>query len=258
MSEGESGRRVVVESSIEDATRFVAELFETIICEAVDARGACRVALAGGTTPHRLYQHLASKAASGKVPWNKTEVFFGDERDVPHDNVDSNYGMAQRTLLDNVPIQPSRIHPMPADAEDLPSAAGEYEQIIRAAVPAGPDGIPRFDLILLGMGGDGHVASLFPHTDALNETERLVLACFVPVLGRQRMTFAFPLINAAHNVILLVTGEDKAEAVAGILGDDEETRRRLPGARVGPEGALFVVLDAGAASRTGLRPKEET
>ena len=254
MTDRQEARTVVVESTAEEATQLVAKLFESIICEAAAARGACHLALAGGTTPHRLYQYLAAKGASGRVPWEEARVFFGDERDVPHDHVESNYGMTQRTLLDHVPIPPSRIHPMPADADDLAAAAAAYERTIRTFVPAGPDGVPQFDLILLGMGGDGHVASLFPSIEPAAEEGRLVQACFVPVLGRHRMTFTFTLINAARNVILLVTGSDKADAVAGVLGDDEAAKRRLPGAAVVPkDGKLFMVLDAPAASRAGLK-----
>ncbi len=183
------------------------------------------------------------------------EIFFGDERDVPQDHVESNFRMVQRSLLDHVPIDLARVHPMPADAEDIQAAADQYEQAIRRIVPSEGGPIPRFDLILLGMGGDGHTASLFPNTDALKEHKRLVHAGFVPVLGRKRMTFSFPLINAARNVMFLVTGSDKAEAVLGVLGDSEEIRKQLPAAAVRPtDGALIIVLDAAAARLTGLAP----
>ncbi len=191
-----------------------------------------------------------------QLPWSHVEVFFGDERDVPHDHVESNYRMVQRTLLDNVPVQPGCVHPMRADADDLQAAAAEYEQTIREIVPADENGIPRFDLLLLGMGADGHTVSLYPGTEALAETEKLVTACFVPVLGRRRITFTYPLINAARNVILLVTGGDKAEAVADFFGDDEERRKRLPAASVAPtDGKLFLVLDDAAGRQAGLRSK---
>ncbi|MCK4602877.1 MAG: 6-phosphogluconolactonase, partial [Phycisphaerae bacterium] len=208
MSKKQESQQFMVEPTAVEATRLVANLFESIVCEAVAAHGTCHLALAGGTTPHALYQVLADQAVTGALPWSQTGVFFGDERDVPQDHVESNYHMAQRTLLDNVPIEPSRVYPMPADAENLETAAGEYEQVIRKTVTPGADGIPQFDLILLGMGGDGHTASIFPYTDAVKERKKLVMSHFVPVLGRNRMTFTFPLINAALNVILLVTGED--------------------------------------------------
>jgi 6-phosphogluconolactonase len=247
--------QVIVERTAEQATATAAALFKTIVCEAVGHRGRAYIALAGGTTPHALYQRLAADATSGEVPWREVEVFFGDERDVPQDHVESNYRMAQRALLDHAPIDPSRIHPMPADAEDIQTAAQQYEQTIRQVVPAEGGGLPRFDLILLGMGGDGHTASLFPNTDALKEHQRLVYAGFVPVLGRKRMTFTYPLINAARNVMFLVTGTDKAEAVLGMLGDSEKIRSELPAAAVRPtHGAMIIVLDAAAARLTGIAP----
>jgi 6-phosphogluconolactonase len=247
---------VTVKQTAEAAAAFVADLFKIITCEASSKRGKCHVALAGGTTPRGLYGMLARQAITGEVPWDRVHVFFGDERDVPHDHIESNYGMAQRTLLDHLPIPVANVHPMSANLPDIEAAAGEYERTIREKVGAGADGIPRFDLILLGMGGDGHVASLFPSCSGIKEKQQLVLARFVPVLGRRRMTFTFPLINAARNVILLVTGEDKAQTVVKLLGDDEQARKDLPVAGVDPkEGMLFMVLDVAAARGTGLKPE---
>jgi len=200
-----------------------------------------------------LYRHLAASGASGEVPWAQLDIFFGDERDVPHDHVESNYRMAQRALLDHVPIQPVRVHPMPADSGDLAGAAAEYEALIRQRVASDESGLPRFDLVLLGMGGDGHTASLFPGTEALKEGKKLVTAYHVPVLGRGRMTFTYRLINAARTVLLLVTGDDKAEAVAKLLAADPPDKSELPAAGVRPAGKLILVLDSAAAKRTDLR-----
>ncbi|MHC4561623.1 MAG: 6-phosphogluconolactonase [Planctomycetota bacterium] len=203
-----------------------------------------------------LYQELAAHVFDADVPWQHVEVFFGDERDVPHDHVESNYHMAQRSLLDNVPISPQRVHPMPADAEDLQEAAREYEEIVRRIVSAGPDGVPQFDLILLGMGGDGHTASLFPRSEALDETKTLIVSQQVPVLGRNRMTFTFPLINAARHIVFLINGDDKAEAVAGMMSKDKAVCLQYPAARVRPkDGQLTIVLDAQAARQTSIRPQ---
>ena len=246
-------RKVLVESSGVEATVIASELVKSIICEAVDQHNSCNIALAGGTTPHALYQELAESCASGEVPWERVEVFFGDERDVPQDHVESNYRMVQKRLLDHVPVPPFQVHPMPADSDDLIVASDEYERIIRQVVTDQVDDIPQFDLVLLGMGGDGHTASLFPGTDALNEQQRLVTACFVPVLGRRRMTFTFPLINAARNVILLVTGSDKAQAVEKLLSGDPAAQQTLPAARLKPAGKFFIVLDVDAAKLAGLK-----
>ena len=243
-------RRVCVEPTAERATDLVSELIKSIICESTGARGSAFVALAGGTTPHALYQRLASFGTGGEVPWADTEIFFGDERDVPLDHIESNYNMAQRSLLDHLPIEPGRIHPMRGDAADLVAAAREYEQTVRRIVPSEGGSLPRFDLVLLGMGGDGHTASLFPNTSALEEKIALVASNFVPVLNRTRLTFTYPLINAARNVILLVTGDDKAEAVSLLLSEDAQKQKRVPASGVSPvDGLLTMVFDAAAARR---------
>lgn len=251
-----SSRKVLVEPTAEDATTLVAELFRAIVCETVQLRGVCNVALAGGTTPHALYQKLPAQAGLEDVPWHDVCVYFGDERDVPQDHVESNYGMAQRTLLDHVPVAIANVHPMPADAPDIDTAAAHYEQVIRENIPSGPAGIPQFDLVLLGMGGDGHTASLFPGTESVSERKKLVMAYFVPVLGRKRMTFTLPLINAAHNVILMVTGDDKADAVTQLMSDDVQQAQSIPAGNVRPDGQFIIVLDAAAGRRAGLRPAE--
>ena len=249
----DQAREIFVEASAEEATGLVSKFVKDIICQSVEDHDLCYVALAGGTTPHGLYLRLAADGITGAVPWQNVMVFFGDERDVPHDHVESNFRMAQRTLLDHVPIELPHVHPMPADADDLDAAAAAYERSIREKVPSNPAGVPRLDLILLGMGIDGHTVSLFPNTDALNESEKLVMAYFVPVLGRSRMTITYPLIGAARNVILFVTGSDKAETVGRLFGDDEEARDRLPASRVRPtDGRLIVVLDAAAARAANL------
>jgi len=240
-------RKVVVGTSAAEATSLAAELFKATVCEATDSRGTCHVALSGGTTPHALYKQLAETCGYGELPWEHLHIYFGDERDVPHDDVESNYHMVQKTLLDHVPVAPTHIHPMPADAEDLSVAAERYEQMIRQRVPAGDDGLPAFDLVLLGMGADGHTASLFAGTETLDETSSLVTACFVPVLGRNRMTFTFPLINSARIVMLIVTGSDKAEAVSKVLSPDEHHDNLLPAGRISPKGSFIIVLDRSAA-----------
>lgn len=249
----QANRKLVVEKTVEDAAAFAAVAMESLLCETISKRAAAYVALAGGTTPHMLYQRLAGAVLSSAVPWQNVEVFFGDERNVPLDDVESNYGMTQRTLLDHLPIAPSHVHPMRADAGDLEAAAAEYEQTIRGIVPVVGD-LPQFDLILLGMGADGHTASLFPGAPALREKQKLVMAYHVPVLGRQRMTFTLPLINAARNVMLLVTGEDKADTVARLLSDKETDQRDLPVSSVRPkDGMLYLILDAAAARKACVK-----
>lgn len=238
----------MVESTEDQAATTAANLFQSIVCEAVSRRDQCSVALAGGTTPRLLYEKLAQAGITGEVPWGQVKVFFGDERDVPQDHADSNYRMVQRVLLDHVPISLAHVCPMHADADDLDQAAARYEQHIRQEVGDDGTGTPRLDLVLLGMGAEGHTASLFPGTPALEEQTKLVAAQFVPVLGRRRMTFTLPLINAARNVLLLVTGADKAQAVAQILSEPPGPRAKLPAGKVAPrDGVLIMVMDQHAA-----------
>jgi len=244
---------VIVEEESAAAARRAAEHIAEIARQRAESGNECFLALCGGTTPAQMYRSLAAPPLSESVPWEKVRIFFGDERDVPHDHVESNYRMAQRALLDHVPIQPVRVHPMPADSDDLAGAAAQYEALIRQRVASDKRGVPRFDLVLLGMGGDGHTASLFPGTEALKESKKLVTAYHVPVLGRRRMTFTYRLINAARSVLLLVTGEDKAEAVAKLLAADPPDKSELPAAGVSPAGELIIVLDSAAAKRTDLR-----
>lgn len=239
---------VVTTRTSEEAFDTAADIFAGVACEAISRHGQFTVALAGGNTPRGLYQVLASPRWVEAVPWQEAIIFFGDERDVPHDHPESNFRMAEDSLLGKVPIRLENLHAMPADMPDLDSAAGQYEQKIRDLVQPGDNGLPAFDLILLGMGADGHAASLFPDTPALDESHRLVVSQHVPVLGRHRMTFTYPLINAARCVMFLIAGMDKAVPAARVLGD-EHSAASLPAGRVRPtHGKLIFVLDPMAAS----------
>lgn len=239
---------IVIQPTPAEAAQRLLERIAAIITQATLRWSDCHIALCGGTTPRELYRMLATPPLSEEIPWDKVQIFFGDERDVSPDHVENNYRMASALLLDHVPIPLSHVHPMPADCRDMNAAAEQYENLIRRLVTANEDGVPAFDLILLGLGGEGHTASLFPDTPALLERDRLVVAQFVPVIGRNRMTFTFPLINAARNVAFFVTGVDKAKAVEGVLSDDPEIRSRYPAARVRPaHGELSLFLDAEAA-----------
>jgi 6-phosphogluconolactonase len=165
------------------------------------------IALSGGSTPRLLYRTLARDPFRSGVAWDRLEIFFGDERSVPPEDPASNFGNASRELLADVA---ARVHPMPVESGD----AEAYERLVRGRVAAGDDGLPAFDLILLGIGGDGHTASLFPGTAALREERRLVVVNEVPERGFRRMTFTYPLLNAARRVWVLASGADKREVVA--------------------------------------------
>jgi 6-phosphogluconolactonase len=252
MDAPQSNRKFFVLPTAQCAAQKGSSLFSARIIQAVADRRKCTIALAGGSTPRMLYSALAAAVGDCDVPWDSVHVFFSDERDVPHDHLDSNYHTAQRTLLDFVPIPPQQVHPMPADSDDLTRSAESYAQAIRQIVPAGENGIPRFDIVLLGVGADGHTASLFPGSDALDEEDRLVLSPYVPSLGRHRMTFTLPLINAARCVMMFITQGDKASVVSEMFDPDGHPSL-APAARVNPAtGEHLVVLDSAAAQKLPL------
>jgi 6-phosphogluconolactonase len=214
---------------------------------AIAARGRFVVALSGGSTPRRLHALLADPdgPAAGAIDWGRVVVLLGDERCVPSDHPDSNWRMVRETLLDRLPVRPRALRPHGEDP-DPARAARAYDGALRALFPAGA---PRVDLVLLGLGTDGHVASLFPGSPALEERRAWVAAPFVPRLGAHRLTLTLPVIEAAGAVLLLATGRDKAARAAEVLSGPGP----LPAQRARPGNRDFVaVLDAGAAR--GLRP----
>ncbi len=198
-----------------------------------------RVALAGGSTPAACYRLLANERRAD-VDWARVEIFFGDERCVPPDHADSNYGMARRALFDHVPIPPTQLHRMRGEDEPR-SAAKAYEDILRQTLGTEP-----LDLVLLGMGPDGHTASLFPGTTALDETQAWVVANRVPQLGVDRLTLTFPMLSAARAVMVNVTGAEKAARLAEVLHGGN-----LPINHVRPAaGCLWLIDEAAAISLT--------
>ena len=239
---------IIVETDPASAYRAAAGAFQQACADAVDARGIFRVALSGGSTPEGLYSLMATDDAfRSAIAWDRSEFFWSDERHVPPDHPDSNYRMAQDALLSRVPIRGDRVHRVRAEQPDPSVAAILYEVEIRRVFDSYGD-IPRFDLVLLGLGADGHTASLFPGSPALDERARLVTANHVDALDADRITLTFPLLNAARLVIFVVTGEGKAAAVRDVLQAGPETPE-LPARRVRPEdGRLSWVLDRAAAS----------
>jgi 6-phosphogluconolactonase len=179
-----------------------------------------RTALSGGSTPKLLYRQLTSDAFRGEIPWERIQFFFGDERWVPHDHPDSNYRLAEDELFSKVPVNRDNILPVPTEGLGPEDAAAQYEQTIRRVFGTPQDQVPSFDLIFLGMGEDGHIASLFPHTAALHESHRLVVAHFVDKLNTYRITLTPAVLNTAANVILMVTGTGKAGALKHVLEGD--------------------------------------
>jgi 6-phosphogluconolactonase len=214
---------------------------------AVTQRGRFTIALSGGSTPKNLYTLIAANA-SANLPWSQMFFFWGDERHVSPDDPDSNYGMAKQTLLAKIPVPPANIFRIPAENPDASAAAEAYEQTLRSFFALAPGEFPRFDLILLGMGPDGHTASLFPETAALQEKSRLVVANWVEKLKTSRITFTLPVLNAARCVAFLVSGTDKAAVLHEVL-EGNAPAEKYPSKLVQPSaGKLVWFVDRGAAS----------
>ncbi len=227
-----------------------ADLIATLAAQAIADHGRFSIALSGGSTPRAAFTLLAQRNA---VDWTRTQIFWSDERSVPPDDPDSNYRMAREALLEPAHVPPENVHRMPGEVELLVAAADAYAAELRSALGAGRTRTPRLDLILLGLGPDGHTASLFPHTDVLQDRHRIVAANFVPRLQTNRLTFTPKLINAAAAVCFIVAGADKADALAavreGAPGPDE-----YPAQLVHPEeGALYWLVDEAAAARLRTR-----
>ena len=186
--------------------------------EAVRTKGLFTVALAGGSTPKRCYSLLATDASlKAQMPWERTHFFWGDERHVPPDHPDSNYRMVHEAMLSKVPVPAANVHRIRSELADARTAAAEYEQTLRDFFELGTGQLPRFDLVLLGMGADGHTASLFPGTEALSERRRLVVANWVEKFDSFRITLTLPVLNNAACVSFLVTGAEKAETLRAVL-----------------------------------------
>jgi 6-phosphogluconolactonase len=239
-----SFERIVCEDAGEMAERVAARLRDLT---RAPGDQTVFIALSGGSTPRRLYELLAGPPWRDEIDWKRIEVFFGDERPVPPHHPDSNYGMAERALLSKVPVKAHRMRAEHGEAE-------AYEKLLGERIAARAGGVPVLDLILLGMGPDGHTASLFPDTAALRERERLVVMNEVPKLVTRRMTITFPLIQAARRVWLLVAGADKRETVRQCLEalDEPVLAKLCPAALARPtEGELVWWLDRAAAGALG-------
>jgi len=214
---------------------------------AVADHGRFSWALSGGSTPRDLYRLLASDEYRGRMPWNAIHFFWGDERHVPPDHPDSNFRMAREAMLDAVPVPPGNIHRVPAEEPDASRAAAEYEATLRSFFGLSEGEWPRFDLILLGLGKDGHTASLFPGGDAVNERERLVVAPWVEAQKTFRVTFTPLVLNHARRAMFLAAGDDKAEALRAVLEGAREPERYPAQVVEGSEGNVSWWVDRAAA-----------
>jgi 6-phosphogluconolactonase len=234
-----------------------ARLFARLADQYVMGSGRFTVALSGGSTPRAMFSLLAAKPFLETVPWSSIYFFWGDERSVPPDHPDSNYRMADETLLSKVPAPPENVFRIPAELADPERAAEEYSTTLQMFFLTGPHAarsltaplstVPRFDLIWLGMGPDGHTASLFPHTTALNETSAIAVANYVPKFETHRITLTVPTINNARNVSFLAAGADKAETLKNVLEGPYQPDT-YPSQLIKPgKGTLLWMVDEAAA-----------
>ena len=249
-----STRSIEVLASAPDLFHAAAEEFVRAARTAIGAQGRFAVALSGGSTPKALYSLLATNYAD--FVWNRVFLFFGDERHVPPTDADSNYRMVNESLLTKIQIPAENVFRVQAENPDAAAAASEYEAQLRRffELRSGdrpgdrPGEFPRFDLILLGLGPDGHTASLFPDSPALEEQSRLVVANWVAKFNAHRITFTFPVLNRAAEIIFLASGADKADMVRQVL--EGKNTPPLPSQRVQPsDGKLLWMLDEAAAAK---------
>jgi 6-phosphogluconolactonase len=260
---------VLVCADPDAVARTAARRFVDWAWQAIARDGQFHVALSGGSTPSKLYRLLASPEYRTQVDWAKVRLFWGDERAVPPDDPNSNYGTARRELLLRVSIPLANVHRMEAEEPNIGRAAHNYEAILRKYLPLDDRGFPVFHLVLLGMGPDGHTASLFPGSRLLRETSRWVSTPMVAKLGMRRMTLTLPVLEAARRILFLVTGREKAATLREVLCGHPEPP--LPAQLVQPlrgernfliddDAAALLTPDCtsttpGAAAATGRSPK---
>jgi 6-phosphogluconolactonase len=236
--------------------RLAADKFVEVAQTAVKERGTFSVALAGGSTPKLLYSLLATDSGlRAKAPWDKIQLFFGDERHVGPKDAQSNFKMASDTMISKAPIKPEQVHRMKGEYPDAEKAAREYEEELRAHFGLKGGELPRFDLVLVGMGDEGHCLSLFPGTKALHADGRTVMSNWVGKLFTDRVTITAPVANNAATILFAVTGKEKALALKGVLEGPYEPEQ-LPSQLLQPtNGELLWLVDeaAGSMLSTGIR-----
>ena len=243
-------RDVVIFPDAASLTKRAADEFVKSVNEAIAEKGSFTVALAGGSTPKALYSLLTEDPAySSKIAWQKMHFFFGDERHAPPDNSESNFHMANQTLFSKGLVKPEQITRIRGEYADTEKAALEYEQALRAYFKLRDGEYPRFDLVLLGMGEEGHTLSLFPGTKALHATNRVVVRNWIGKLYTERITLTVPAANQAKRVIFSVTRDDKALALKAVLEGPYEPEQ-LPAQFIQPvNGSLLWLVDQAAGSK---------
>jgi len=249
---------VVILPGVEALMEAAAERLVTRAAAAIRSSGRFCVALAGGSTPKGLYELLATPRYARRIDWPRVHVFWGDERCVPPDDPASNYGMARETLLDHVPVPPSNVHRIRGEDRPAAAAAG-YEDELRSVFLT-PEGPPRdapgacLAVVLLGMGDNGHTASLFPGLTAVHESSRWVVAEYVSEVSMWRVTLTSPVINAAADVVFLVSGSGKASMLQRVL-EGPHRPDTLPAQAIMPHGSTTWLVDVAAAAELRETPR---
>ncbi|PSH04621.1 MAG: 6-phosphogluconolactonase [Acidobacteria bacterium] len=243
-----AGAEILVGADVEETVRIAAGQFAALTRKIAAEGRAVNVALSGGNTPRPLFQALAADPFAGLIPWDSLQFFWGDERNVPPGSPDSNYSMARELLLSKVPVPQANIHRIPTGNGTAIEAADLYERTLRELVPRS-GGLPRFDYNLLGLGLNGHTASLFPGRPSLHEQQRLVVADHVDQVNSWRVTLTPPVLNNAAQITFFVLGEEKADAVKKVL-EGSRDHERIPAQLIAPrDGTLTWILDSAAASQ---------
>lgn len=241
-----SQENVIVCEDLEALIRRAAAEFVLLAKKSVLQSGRFAVALSGGSTPIGFYSLLSTSEFRDQVPWRQVHIFWGDERCVPPDHPESNYDIVRNALLARIPTPEENVHRMKGEADPEASAL-EYEQTLREFFRLADGEFPRFDLILLGLGQDGHTASLFSGTEVLEERKRLVAAVYAEKMKSHRLTLTFPVLNHGANIVFLVAGKEKAAVLRDVLQGGSKTEA-LPAERVKPQsGRLVWLVDRGAA-----------
>ncbi len=246
-------KEFIICQDAKEVSRRGAELFVKMARERAGAGKRFSVALSGGSTPKTMFEMLASDEFREQVPWDRVDLFWGDERGVPPDHQDSNYRMTREAMLEDVPIPRDHVYRIPADHADIAKGAEIYEETLCRYFGLGAGQLPRFDLVYLGMGDDGHTASLFPGTKALAEEKRFVVKNYVDKFQSWRVTLTAPAINNAKNVVFLIAGAGKADRLKEVLEGPRDPDR-LPSQMIQPrDGELVLILDEAAAAKLSDR-----
>ncbi|HLZ13666.1 MAG TPA: 6-phosphogluconolactonase [Candidatus Acidoferrum sp.] len=239
-------RSIQIFPDVAAIAQHAAAIFTSAAEQAVRDRGVFRVAMAGGSTPKALHALLVAEPFRAQLPFEKMQLFFGDERHVPPDHAESNFRMVSETFVSKTPIKPEQVFRIKAELQDAERAALDYEQTLKTQFALKPGELPRFDLMLLGMGNEGHTLSLFPGTTALRDNGRLVVRTWVGKLFTERITCTAPVANNSAAVLFMIAGADKAPALKAVLEGPCEPDQ-LPSQLIQPaNGKLFFLVDSAA------------